>query len=119
MCLGQPGDLRGGSWINNRDNARAAYRNNNNPNNRNNNNGFRLVVRCPTTYSFPFEGRPPSLRFSDSPALSAGCWIGTRAVAMPMARRFQYMPADHGLRDAAREGYKMAQVCPACTLIGW
>ena len=110
---GQPGDLRGGSWINNHDNARAAYRNRNNPNNRNNNNGFRLVVRRPTTCSFPIEGSPPSLRFSDSPVSIAGCWTGTQAAAIPMACRFQCMPADYGSRDAAWEGYKMAQVCPA------
>jgi hypothetical protein len=35
--------LRGGSWINNQDNARADNRNNNHPNNRNNNIGFRVV----------------------------------------------------------------------------
>lgn len=34
--------LRGGSWNNNQDNARATNRNNNHPNNRNNNIGFRL-----------------------------------------------------------------------------
>ena len=37
--------LRGGSWNNNQNNARAVNRNNNNPNNRNNNNGFRVAVR--------------------------------------------------------------------------
>jgi hypothetical protein len=37
--------LRGGSWNNNQNNARAAYRNNGHPNNRNNNNGFRLARR--------------------------------------------------------------------------
>jgi hypothetical protein len=35
--------VRGGSWNNNQDNARAAYRNNNTPDNRNNNMGFRVV----------------------------------------------------------------------------
>jgi formylglycine-generating enzyme required for sulfatase activity len=35
--------LRGGSWNNNAENCRSAYRNNNNPDNRNNNVGFRLV----------------------------------------------------------------------------
>ena len=35
--------LRGGSWNNNRHNARCAYRNRNNPNNWNNNIGFRVV----------------------------------------------------------------------------
>jgi hypothetical protein len=36
--------LRGGSWNNNADNARCAYRNRNNPDNRNRNIGFRLVA---------------------------------------------------------------------------
>jgi hypothetical protein len=36
--------LRGGSFNNNRRNARCAYRNRNNPNNWNNNNGFRVGV---------------------------------------------------------------------------
>ncbi|MBM3768016.1 MAG: hypothetical protein FJW32_21730, partial [Acidobacteria bacterium] len=35
--------LRGGSWINNHNNARVANRNNNHPRNRNNNIGFRVV----------------------------------------------------------------------------
>lgn len=45
--------LRGGSWNNNRDNARCAYRNDNNPDNDNDNNGFRLATRAP---------RPPEVR---------------------------------------------------------
>ncbi|QQS45408.1 MAG: hypothetical protein IPM66_15870 [Acidobacteriota bacterium] len=49
--------LRGGSWNNNQDNARAVYRNNNNPNIRNNNIGFRVVVR-PTPLSL-FNGHQP------------------------------------------------------------
>ena len=40
--------LRGGSWINNNVNARAANRNNNAPGNRNNNIGFRVAVGRPT-----------------------------------------------------------------------
>lgn len=35
--------LRGGSWNNNRENARCAYRNDNNPDNRNDSIGFRVV----------------------------------------------------------------------------
>ncbi|MFN0104708.1 MAG: SUMF1/EgtB/PvdO family nonheme iron enzyme [Bryobacteraceae bacterium] len=35
--------LRGGSWNNNQENARAGNRNNNHPDNRNNNIGFRVV----------------------------------------------------------------------------
>jgi len=34
---------RGGSWINNPQHCRAAYRNNREPSNRNNNLGFRLA----------------------------------------------------------------------------
>ena len=52
--------LRGGSWANNRNNARAAYRNNNI--NANDNNGFRLVVvRRPTPHFQSHEEwvRPP------------------------------------------------------------
>ncbi len=36
--------VRGGSFNNDQDNARSAYRNNRNPNNRNDNNGFRVGV---------------------------------------------------------------------------
>jgi len=35
--------LRGGSWYNDPDNCRCAYRNDNHPDNRNNNIGFRVV----------------------------------------------------------------------------
>ena len=35
--------VRGGSWNNNAENCRSAYRNNDTPDNRNNNVGFRLV----------------------------------------------------------------------------
>jgi hypothetical protein len=39
-----PRVLRGGSWNNNRNNARCAYRNRNEPDNWNNNIGFRVVA---------------------------------------------------------------------------
>jgi hypothetical protein len=39
-----PRVLRGGSWNNNRDNCRCAYRNRNDPGNRNNDIGFRVCV---------------------------------------------------------------------------
>ena len=35
---------RGGSWNNNADNCRSAYRNRNDPSNRNNNLGFRVCL---------------------------------------------------------------------------
>jgi hypothetical protein len=47
--------VRGGSWNNNQDNARAAYRNRNNPNNRNNNIGFRVVC---SSHVSPLLWRP-------------------------------------------------------------
>jgi hypothetical protein len=44
--MGQASIKRGGSWNNNPNNCRSAYRNNNNPDFRNNNNvGFRVVSR--------------------------------------------------------------------------
>jgi formylglycine-generating enzyme required for sulfatase activity len=47
--------LRGGSWNNNRNNARCSYRNRNEPDNFNNNIGFRLV--CSTSFVFMPEMR--------------------------------------------------------------
>jgi len=44
--------LRGGSWNNNRDNARCAYRNHNDPGNRNNNVGLRLVCVSHIVHAF-------------------------------------------------------------------
>ena len=43
--------MRGGSWNNNSDNSRVAYRNNNTPDNKWNNIGFRLLV------AFQLRGR--------------------------------------------------------------
>jgi hypothetical protein len=45
--------LRGGSFNNNRRNARCAYRNRNNPNNWNNNIGFRVGVVSTSLPVFP------------------------------------------------------------------
>ena len=45
--------LRGGSFNNNRNNARCAYRNRNNPDNHNRNNGFRVVVATLFIASMP------------------------------------------------------------------
>ncbi len=50
--------LRGGSWNNNRNNARCSYRNRNEPDNFNNNIGFRLV--CSTSLN-----RMPEMRNGD------------------------------------------------------
>jgi hypothetical protein len=45
--------VRGGSFNNNQNNARCAFRNRNNPNNRNNNQGFRVVVVSTTLCVLP------------------------------------------------------------------
>ncbi|MEZ5402183.1 MAG: hypothetical protein R2729_21090 [Bryobacteraceae bacterium] len=58
----EPRALRGGSWNNNQDNARAGCRNNNHPNNRNN-IGFRVVC------SSHIRLRPSTMRRS---AVGAG-----------------------------------------------
>ncbi|MEO0704383.1 MAG: hypothetical protein AAF050_01830 [Cyanobacteria bacterium J06649_5] len=47
------GRERGGSWNNNPENCRSAYRNNNNPENRNNNIGFRVSCAAPSTLLWP------------------------------------------------------------------
>ena len=50
--------LRGGSWNNNPQNCRAAYRNRNAPANRNNNYGFRVCFRL---HAHPSSGAPARL----------------------------------------------------------
>jgi formylglycine-generating enzyme required for sulfatase activity len=50
--------LRGGSFINNRENARAAVRNRNNPHNRNRNNGVRVGVAAAAHFSPERSGSP-------------------------------------------------------------
>ncbi len=57
--------VRGGSWNDNRENARAAYRNRNDPNNRNNDIGFRLV--CLAHIFTPLQGHGLTNEFSTSP----------------------------------------------------
>jgi len=53
--------LRGGSFINNRRNARCAYRNRNHPNNWNDNNGFRVGVVSHIFTSFARNSRRTKL----------------------------------------------------------
>lgn len=93
--------VRGGSWNNNQNNARAAYRNNNHPDNRNDNNGFRVVVRCPTPHPYPHKEwvRPLFPR-----RLHALAWPARdgapSSVCSTIGSRFQFMLAGYGLRDA-------------------
>ena len=74
--------LRGGSFNNNRNNDRCAYRNRNNPNNRNNNSGFRVVV------SHDFLGvpeMPPGKPRWTAEALRAGA-----ACSWPVLSKWQH-----------------------------
>ena len=57
---GQAFVLRGGSWNNNQNNCRSAYRNRNDPDNQNNNNGCRVVAVPLST--LPRQNRRKGLR---------------------------------------------------------
>lgn len=61
--------LRGGTWNNNRNNARCAIRNRNNPDNFNNNVGFRLVL---SHNIFPLPEVPHRPRTAVEANISAG-----------------------------------------------
>lgn len=83
--------LRGGSWINNQDNARCAFRNRNHPNNWNNDNGFRLLSLSHTS----------GIRLGPS-------WpwpLGERAhwPTRPARAVLPEVPADHGLQAEAAD----------------
>ena len=71
--------LRGGSWNNNQDNARCAYRNNNHPDNRNNNSHFgkKAVIPAGMQESSHRDVKPQDydrLAVARSlPSLDAGC----------------------------------------------
>jgi len=96
--------VRGGSWNNDQDNARASYRNDNAPDNRNNNVGLRVVrsshILIPLMAQLGGCLRIRLLR-ACSPASLA------RAVLPVLA-------ADYGWRPEAKV-IKMAQVSPART----
>ena len=86
--------VRGGSWNNNRDNARCAYCNNNNPENRNNNLGFRVVCVSHIKQSFA----PASQR------IGAG----------EMLQGIPEMPVEYGCPAEAKELW-MARASPVRT----
>ena len=64
------GVVRGGSWNNNRNNARCAYRNRNEPDNFNNNIGFRLVL----SHDFlPARSAVPASRAAAAAKIGSAC----------------------------------------------
>ena len=90
--------MRGGSWNNNQNNARAAYRNNNI--NANDNNGFRvvLVVVRPTTHLLLIEDLVRPLFPRQLHALAWPARDGaTSGVCPTIGSRFQFMLTDYGL----------------------
>ena len=112
--------LRGGSWNNNQDNARASNRNNNNPNNRNNNNGFRLVVRPTSKANFHkaagvhlLASRPGSITGERLPELTGV--HGSRSEAEETQRRRGLVPSARvRARRANTESRRDLAGYPAC-----
>ena len=69
--------IRGGSWNNNAQNARSAYRNRNEPDNRNNNLGFRCArVRVRIGRSAPDQAYHRGIAFAAfaKTIASPACW---------------------------------------------
>lgn len=96
--------LRGGSWLNNQNNAQAVNRNNNNPQNRNNNVGFRVLR--PTSLS-PFNG-------CHTHKLLGGMRV--RMVALGQRNlASKRKPIGYNRLAGCGEGIKMAQVNPVRT----
>jgi hypothetical protein len=97
--------VRGGSWNNNQDNARATYRNDNDPHNRNNNLGLRVVRSSHIVIPLLMA----------QPGLYDVAWL-LRACppALPVRATLPELAADHGLRPEAK-GIRMAQVSPVRT----
>ncbi|WP_273703611.1 SUMF1/EgtB/PvdO family nonheme iron enzyme, partial [Candidatus Accumulibacter vicinus] len=91
-----PRVLRGGSWNNNRDHARCAYRNHNHPGNRNNNVGFRVWGVSHIEQSFA----------------SAAQHIGAGEAPQGVPE----MSCDHGCAAEAKDLW-MAQASPVRTAI--
>jgi hypothetical protein len=87
--------LRGGSWNNNQENARADYRNDNEPDNRNNNIGFRVVWRSHIHLR--------SSRSRQVPAVTAGGMrverVGWRGLVQ--SARCEWAPGAYTRRGAA------------------
>lgn len=96
--------LRGGSWNNNSDNARAANRNNNHPNNRNNNVGFRV---CCASHIFLPSAMAQVRQFTGRRACCGRFNCCQHGSASGIGRRPWF-----AVRGAV---IKMAQVSPGCT----
>ena len=73
--------VRGGSWNNNRENARCAYRNNNHPGNRNNNLGFRVLCVSHIEQSFASAARYSGAGEAPQGAPETSCDHGCAAEA--------------------------------------
>lgn len=89
-AIGSERALRGGSWNNNHQNSRTAYRNNNNPDNRNNNVGFRVAEPLSTgdrKCGVSTESSPRVERSTPRPPVSLRAGrAAARACYQPMPR---------------------------------
>ncbi|MEM9388377.1 MAG: hypothetical protein AAGA68_25225 [Pseudomonadota bacterium] len=94
--------LRGGSWINNPDNARASDRNRNNPNIRNNNVGFRL---CCVSHVAP-RPRMPACPVHYGRRGAARCSV--------MARRRPDRTGPAAGRSKKPQGHLLGLTAPRC-----
>ena len=107
--------MRGGSFINNQNNARAAYRNNNNPDNRNNNIGFRVVCVRPTPYLLLIQKGVPLFGCSETLPLKRVCaglrtgrWLHHKPLLPVYAHRRSAVTCTFVRRGKKRD--EMAQV---------
>ena len=107
--------VRGGSWNNNRDNARCAYRNRNNPDNSNDNRGFRCVshaFRC-------VPAMPRVARRRRASRVDAG--RGLREMARPVpGRRLRKAPGEYrmALPPVVARGRRSRQGRPCARIAG-
>ena len=97
--------LRGGSFLNNERNARAAYRNRNNPHNRNRNNGVRVGVAAAHS----------SQERSGSPEMSPGYGLATEALRESAACPW---PQSRACGPAGSGEYRIAPAPGFCPWVG-
>ncbi|MGE0882977.1 MAG: SUMF1/EgtB/PvdO family nonheme iron enzyme [Blastocatellales bacterium] len=110
--------LRGGSWINNQDNARAVYRNNNHPANRNNNIGFRLVS-CRPTPLIPLQWKIAQAKFGSFPFYQGAAASGIAGRVRFASRgeeikKAQMNPVRTGEKHRRAHTFRVCRF-PACT----